>query len=604
MYKRIKQDVAKLISDAIGVSQDEALRSLETPKGGFGDLSSRISFDLAKKWGRSPVEITKEIYGKIGKHPHIERIATSGPYLNFFFSGAFFAEALEKAAKEPEYGKGDAKEGKVIIEFPSVNPNKPWHIGHLRNALLGDSVARILAFNGNAIEAMDYIDDLGLQAAQSLYGFLRDGKTPIGKLDHWVGMQYVEIAAEMESNPDAKAKVEELLKKVEAGDAEIAEKARKLSEDVVRAQYETDFALGIYHDALVFESDIIRTVFSEGLGKLKENNAIVLIKEGKNAGCWVVQLGEKYKNMKDDQKILIRSNGTATYTGKDIIFQMWKLGLLQSKFNYVKFIDQPNGKPAYMTSKEGEAMDFGSGSRAINIIGVEQSYPQEVIKDTLRIIGYGKQASGMVHLAYEHAVLPEGKFSGREGTWMGNTVDEFIEEANDRAEGKITKEMDDDRKKEIAKKVALAAIKFSFLRTSPEKKIVFDWDRALSFEGDSGPYLQYAYVRTLGILRKWGGNVSELAASPAFNADEKEVLGIMLAFRETVEKAAADLRPHYIADYAIDLATAFSRFYTKNQVLNADSEENKINRLMIVSATMNTLRNTLNLMGIEAPEEM
>ena len=602
----IKQELAGLLAKAAGVSEERALASLEMPKGSFGDMGSRIAFDLAREQKKSPVEIAKAIAASIPESDYVEKAVATGPYINFFLSSKHYSEIAQSASAHADFGKGKKKTGKTIVEFPSVNPNKPWHIGHLRNALLGDSVARILAFSGENVEAMDYIDDLGLQVAQSLYGYMNMGEKPgkNEKFDHWIGKQYVKVAAEIEKDKEVDRKVRELLKQMEHGNGEIAEKGRWLSEEVVKAQYETDFSLSIYHDVLVFESDIIKNVFHEGMEKLKESRAIHLEKEGKNAGCWVVQLGEKYKEQKDDQKILIRSDGTATYTGKDIIFQFWKFGLLSNDFTYADFIKHPNGKIAEKTVPRGKKKDFGRASKVINIIGVEQSYPQAVIKDTLAALGYSNESENLVHLAYEHAVLPEGKFAGRAGTWMGNTVDEFIEEAKVRAEGKITKEMSEGEKKATAARVAIAAIKFSFVRTSPEKKIVFDWEKALSFEGDSGPYLQYAYVRTLGILHKWGGDITKLKAGSEFNEDEKAVLRQVSIFGDVVEKAARDLRPHYIADYALELATTFNKFYAKNSVLNAEQETDMARRLLIVSATANALKGALGLLGIEAPDKM
>lgn len=604
MLAKAKEGIAGALAKAAGVDRGRALASLEVPKNNFGDLSSRIAFDLAKEQKKSPAGIAREIAAKLGGNTHMEKAVAAGPYLNFFLSSAHFAEIAQEAAGNGDYGKGKAKKEKAIVEFPSVNPNKPWHIGHLRNALLGDAVARILAFSGVRVEAMDYIDDLGLQVAQSLHGYLDNNGKPDKKFDHWIGEQYVKVAAELEKNPEIGRKVRETLKRMERGEKGVADKARRLSEDVVKAQYETDFALGISHDVLVFESDIVRELFGEGMENLRKSRAIRLEKEGKNAGCWVVQLGEKYAEMKDDQKVLIRSDGTATYAGKDIIFQFWKFGLLTNDFAYSEFLGQPDGKTAWMTSPGGKKMKFGHAAKVINIIGAEQSHPQEVIRDTLAMLGYGKAAENLVHLAYGHVVLPEGAFSGREGTWVGYTADEFIAEAKRKAEEKITKEMGGEEKRRIAEKVGIAAIKFSVLRVSPEKKIVFDWDKALSLEGDSGPYLQYAYVRTLGILRKWGGDAGKLRAKGEFNEGEKEVLRHVSLFPEIVGKAAKDLRPHYIADYALELAATFNRFYTKNPVLNAGSAGDRERRLVIVAAVANTMRNALLLLGIEAPEKM
>ncbi|MEW6528663.1 MAG: arginine--tRNA ligase [Candidatus Micrarchaeota archaeon] len=640
MFEQIKNEIATLLAKAAEINESTAYASLDIPKNNFGDISSKIAFDLTRTLQENPAEIAAKISKRIQghrhthtecryiKHKYIERVVAVGPFINFFLSPLCFDEIVENVAKNPDYGKEKAENGKtecekIIVEFPSVNPNKPWHIGHLRNALLGDSVARILSFNGKNVERIDYIDDLGLQVAQSLYGYLNSNlnSTEIQdkKLDHWIGEQYVRVVTEVEKNPEIDKKVRDLIKQLEQGSGNIAEQARQLSENVVKAQYETNFALGIYHDALIFESDIIRTIFCEGIEKLKTNGAIRLENKGKNKGCWVVRLGEKYKEMNDDQKVIMRSDGTATYTGKDVIFQLWKFGLLRSDFVYTKFVVQPNGKIAYKTFFEGKKMQFGKANRVVNIIGVEQNYVQEVIKQVFLALGYVKEAQNLIHLMYEHAVLPDGKFSGRKGTWIGYSADEFIVEAKTRALEKITKEMSESDKKETAEKIGIAAIKFSLLKTSPEKKIVFDWDNALSFEGDSGPYLQYACVRAAGILNNWGGKIDSLSLKNTaegnkgneederdnfkYNNEEKTVLRQILIFSEIVKKAATNLRPHYIADYALELATLFNKFYTKHQVINAEEKE-KTKRLLIVAATLNTLKNALYLLGIAIPKKM
>lgn len=600
MLKEIKKQITKMLSNEIKIDEEKVANSLEIIKEKFGDLCSKIAFDIGKQQGKNPTEVAKIIAEKMPKHKYIEKICSAGPYVNFFFSSCFFSEITEKLAKNKGYGKKEKNNKKTIVEFPSVNPNKPWHVGHLRNALLGDSIAKILSFNGENVEVIDYIDDLGLQMAQSLYGYKEmDSKK---KFDHLIGEQYVRIANEME-NPKVRTKVAELLKKMENREKEISNKARELSEKVIKAQYQTSFAFNIYHDVLVFESDIINTIFSQGLEKLKKSRIIHLEETGKNKGCWVVQLSEKYKNQKENQKILIRSNGTATYTGKDVIFQLWKFGLLEEDFLYEKFILQPNKKTAYKTSENGEKMNFGKADKVINIIGVEQTYPQEVIRDIMLVLGYEKQSKNLIHLAYEHAILPTGKFSGRQGTWVGYSADEFLEEMKKRAKEKITKEMDEKQKQVIANKVGIGAIKFSFLRTSPEKKIIFNWESALSFEGDSGPYIQYAYVRALGILKKCESEVEYLGTECAYNEDEKILIKELSKFEEIVEKSAQDLRPHYIADYALDIATLFNKFYTKNPVLNAEKNE-RTKRLAIVRACANILKNSLYLLGIDTPDEM
>jgi arginyl-tRNA synthetase len=503
MLIKIKNELAKSIAEAADVKAEDVLPTIES--GRFGDLSTKIAFILAKERKANPAKLAAEIAKKIKPSGSFEKVEALGPYVNFHFSSKAYSAILSDVLKKKgRFGAGEAKEDKYIIEFPSVNPNKPWHIGHLRNALLGDAVARTMEFDGHNVERMDYIDDLGLQVAQSLWGFLAYDTEPKGKFDRWLGEQYVGVAKRFEEEKEVVKGVRDTLQSMEEGDNKIAEAAREMAEDCVRAQYQTSFDFGIYHDILVFESDIMKVIFEEGVDFLKHSKAVVHEKEGKNAGCWVVKFPKdsEFGNMENPDKVLIRSDGTAVYTGKDIIFHLWKFGKIEDRFHYAPFMEQPNGKVAFMTSAEGKRMDFGDATGAINVIGVEQKYPQRVIVELLRRLEFSEDAENLHHLSYEHVALPEGRFSGRKGTWVGYTADDLLQEARDLVMAKIKLDLPEKEKKEISRLVGAGAIKFSFLRTTSDKRITFKWEEALNMEGDSGPYLQYAYVRTKGILRK------------------------------------------------------------------------------------------------------
>jgi len=599
MLAKIKKEIAKAISKSAKVSEKEAFESLEVPKGEFGDVASKIGFILAPKKKENPAKIAAELAGKI-KVKHVEKIEAKGPYINFYFKNEFYSEALKQILKEKEkYGKGKKKKKKVMVEFPAVNPNKPWHIGHLRNALLGDSVAKLLEFDGYPVERVDYIDDLGLQVAQSLWGYLNLGEKPEGKLDQWLGKQYVEVAKKFEEDEKIAEEVREMVKELEEGDNETAKKGRFLSEGCVDAQYETAYDLSIFHDAMIFESDIIHTVFDEGLEALKKSRAIVHETSGKNKGCWVVKLSKEFEKefgeMRDADKILIRSDGTATYTGKDVIFHLWKFGKLRKKFNYDVFEKQPNKKNVYKTSEKGKKMDFGNADKVINVIGIEQRYPQRVVQEVLKRLGHDVD---LIHLAYEHVWLPDAKFSGRGGTWVGYTADELIREAGKRV---MEKTKESEGADDIAGIVGIGAIKFSFLKMDAEKKITFVWDEALSMEGNSGPYVQYAYVRTNGIMKKVDEK-PEIKMNE-FNDEEKKLIKKLSGFSEVVEKCSRDLAVYYIADYLLDIASQFNQFYRASPVMKAEEKERKT-RLAIVKATNILLKNGLDVLGIQCPEKM
>ncbi|MFH1520175.1 MAG: arginine--tRNA ligase [Candidatus Micrarchaeota archaeon] len=604
MLNELKEEIANLTSKAAGVSTNEALQLVELGK--VGDLSSKIAFMVSKSTKQNPAVIASELVKKIKPTKNFEKIEATGPYINFYLSNHAYSEILSGIlSKKENFGKGKKKKEKVMIEFPSVNPNKPWHIGHLRNALLGDSVARILEFDGHDVERIDYIDDLGLQVAQSLWGFLNFDSNPNGKFDNWLGHQYVGIAKKFEDDKNVIDGVRNTLKSMEEGNNEIAYAGRELAENCVRAQYETAFNFGVYHDVLIFESDVMHTIFEKGIEYIKKNDAVTLEKEGKNSGCWVVRLGEQFEKefgkMENPDKVLIRSDGTAVYTGKDIIFHLWKFGKL-TNFLYEPFIKQPNGKTAYKSSPTGLQLEFGNASTAINVIGVEQKYPQRVIVEVLRRLKFTKEAENLHHLSYEHVGLPDEKFSGRKGTWVGFTADELLAEAQTRVMDKIKLNTEEKEKKQIAKMVGVAAIKFSFLRTGSEKRITFKWEDALNMEGDSGPYLQYAYVRTNGILNKT--EEKPTVVSQQLNKEERLLIKKMAQLSEVVARSSKEHAPHHITQYSLELAADFSSFYTTSSVLNAEDKKIMKNRLAIVLATSTVLKSALGLLGIECPERM
>ncbi len=601
MFVPLQEKLAACLSDATGVPVEEALRSIDLPRGQFGDVSSSICFSLAKKERKSPAELAKSIAGKIKLPPWAEKAEAAGPYVNFFLSPLFYSELVSGVGKK-KFGKGKGKKGKTIVEFPSVNPNKPWHIGHLRNALLGDAVARILEFSGEKVERTDYIDDLGLQVAQSFWGYLHLGKKPEGKLDLWLGGQYVEVSKRFESDAKVQEEVRGLLKKMEEGAGKEAQECRRLVEKCVSAQYETAFKFGIYHDLLIFESDIVRTIFQEGLSLLKQSRAIVHEEQGKNSGCWVAKMSSpEFASMESPDKILIRSDGTATYTGKDVIFQLWKFGILKNDFSYSQFMEQPGGKVCAMSSAGGKKGGYGKASQAVNVIGMEQAYPQKVIREILLSIGYSKQAENSVHLAYEHVGLEDERFSGRQGTWVGYTADELYDEGVKRAEGRIKPEITGEQRIRIAAAIASGAIRFSFLRTTPEKRITFRWDDALSLEGDSAPYIIYAHARAHKIFSKAGKGKPQALR---LEQPEKELLKKIMLFDSVVSESARQLRPHILAEYCLELSTLYNKFYNSCPVISCEDGDVRENRLAINFAALTAMKNALGAIGIEALEQM
>lgn len=609
-FEKAKARIAELLAEAckragIEAGAGQTLASLEEPRErGHGDLSSSICFELAKQARKAPREIAQRVASKVPGDALVAKVETAGAgYVNFFFNHAEFGSAVlgEALAEKERYGAGRKRREKVLIEYPSVNPNKPWHIGHARNAVLGDSLARIMEFCGYAVERVNYIDDLGLQVAQSVWGYENISKSAEGKFDHWLGRMYVDVAKRAEEGNVA-AEVREILRRMEEGGNETAALARSVCERCVAAQLETAAQMRIAQDVLVWESDLVRAgIYAKALGEALRTGVAEKEQGGKNAGCVIARLSEssEFRDLESPDKVLVRSDGTATYTGKDFAFQMWKFGRISDKMGYKAF------GGALWSSGGAEEKQFGNASVVINVIGVEQRYPQAVIRRMLELMGYAREAKNSVHLAYEHVWLPEAKFSGRKGTWIGSTADEALEEATERAHGLIKEKfaaLPEAEKNAIAEAVGVAALRFGLVRVSPEKRITFDWQQALSLEASSAPYLQYAHARGCRIIEKAG---AAAAADASLLTDDREIelLRVMAKFPSAVQKACREYRPHVVAEYLLDLAAAFNTFYNALPVLGAEAALRSA-RLALVDAARITLRNGLELLGITALERM
>ncbi len=537
-----------------------------------GDLELKIAFYLAKKEGRKPNEIAHDLKPILERTGLFDKVEIIKGYINLYLSDQVYRELIKQS---PVFLK---KKIRIIVEYPSVNPNKPWHIGHLRNALIGDSIANIYEYIGYDVQRIDYIDDLGLQVAQSYWYYNKTKANVEGKFDHFIGKQYVEVSSMFHEYEE---EIRETLKQIEEGKINI----RPFVMDVIRAQYETCKQYHINKDVMVFESDIMKTIFKKGIQLLKRNKAIIHETTGPNEGCWVVKINDK--NMKNPDKVLIRSDGTATYTGKDVIFQLWKFGKLPN-FKYIKAFDE-----IWMTNQDGSEKDYGNADIVVNVIGMEQTYPQQVIKVVLNKLGYKEESEKSIHLAYGLVKMKDEKLSGRKGTWKGYTADELLEEGIKRVKGKINDT-------EYAIKIALSAIKFSFLKISPSKELIFDWDRALTLEGDSGPYLLYSYVRASSIIKK-SKYKGEIQNKDTFNKHERALILQLSKFNDYVIKSAKYYDPSILTNYLLETAKQFHSFYSNVRVIGTE-EESK--RIYIITHFKNILEKGLNLLGISTVDRM
>jgi arginyl-tRNA synthetase len=623
LASEIRKSFSETITD-LNAFSEEIHNSISTPRPEQGDLSSSICFALAKLAKKSPTAIAHEISSKLEADPEkedfISRIKDENGYINLWLDEAKYSKhVLEAILSEKEkYGISRIGSGrKVIIEFPSVNPNKPWHIGHLRNALLGDSISRIFEANSYTVEREDYIDDLGLQMAEILWGRDKISDGNAKKYDTLLGEAYVEINKEI-TEKHAEKDINEILKRMEDTSSSESVEIRKISEKSVKAQYLTAFSYGIYHDVLIWESDIVREkLLKRAMDFLDEKKITQKCTEGKYAGCVIIadKEGSKHASTEEEdeesRKVLIRSNGVATYLAKDLAFHMWKLGIIDCSFNYSEFIVQPNGKEAYTSSEKGKPMNFGNADIAINIIGAAQQHPQNLLK---RIFEEVTGEQRILHLSYGEVSVKGGTLSGRKGGWIGTTksytADSLLAEMEKMTFGIVSdakKPRTDIDMKEVSHKVALAAIKFEFLKTDPEKKVLFEWDKALDLNSNSGPYCMYMYARASRILERAGIDKEDiLLAEKDFKkitrGEDFTIIKQIGRMQETVEKACREYKPSIIAAYVMELSLIFSNFYEKMPVLSGEEYRNL--RTGIVMAVKQALFNMLCLINIDTAERM
>ncbi|MHB1830496.1 MAG: arginine--tRNA ligase [Candidatus Micrarchaeaceae archaeon] len=605
-----------------GISTLQVNNSISIPKSGFGDISSNIAIRLSKFAKKKPSEIASEIIKNIEKGRFVSEIREDAGYINANINEVAYSKAvIESVGRDGDrYGRSSIGNGeKVIVEYPSINPNKPCVVSHLRNALIGDSISNILSFCSYKVEREDYIDNLGLQMAETLWGWKNLSDKPDKKFDQWLGEQYVIVNRRLEAGgEEMKGQVHSILRTIENTDTEESKMLRGIAERCIKAQRETLFKYGIYHDVLIWEGDIVKARLLEKALEIGfEKGIFERPTEGKYAGCVVVRLekiakfAKELEGSREDSKVIIRSNGAATYIAKDFAFHLWKFGLLNSEFHYKEFMDQPNGRALFTTAPDGNTMGFGNVKKAINVIAVQQSYEQRIIKVLFSLIGRDDIADNLVHLSYGMVNLEGITLSTRKGTWMGKgrdyTADVLLEEAVAKAldatkrSGKLS---DDSKAGQISEAIGIAAIRFEFLRMSPKKPMVFSWNDALNFEGNSGPYCMYSYTRAGKVLKK-GGYASRSIDSGIYGkvtrGDDFELVKIIGSADKAVEEAAGEYSPDVIADYIIKLTTAFNRFYESMQVLNSDAKEF---RMELIHAYMITLSNMLALLGIRTVDEM
>lgn len=602
----LKTTIAEALN-RLGVAELPEIIVQETPPGKEGDYGTPVAMGLARVLRKAPPLIATEIAERLTLPAWVRRAFVTGGYLNFELEPAFLAQTasqpLEPLTPQP---------GKVLLEHTSVNPNKELHVGHLRNICLGDSLARILRFAGREVEVMNYIDDTGRQAAESLYALEHFGLTDSEgdqKYDHFAGEAYVRLHQEMQ-DPEKKAAIEhgvqETLHRLERGEL------RGAVERILRAQLKTMYRLGAEYDALVWESDIVREgLLEKAMQALEGTPYVHRPTEGKYAGAFVMDMSPFIPGLEDPYLVLIRSNGTSTYTAKDIALQFWKMGLLGG-VKFKPYDTQPSGHILYSSAPEGQPTGFGGATETINVVDARQSHALRIVQASLEVEGRPDLAQHCFHLAYETVLLEGQQMSGRKGITV--SVDEVLDEAVRRARAIIAEKNPEHPSPETAAEaIGVGAVRFAMIKSEAKKQIDFRYEQALSFEGDTGPYVQYAFARACSILRKaeeqgLGGEAPDFSQATAY---ELELAKVLLRFRETVQEAARAKAPHLLAQYLLDLAAAWNTYYNAKTpegkpatvVLGAPEGLRGL-RLGLVRSLQRTLQLGLGLVGLQAPEVM
>ncbi len=617
------------------------------PRVELGDLALTAPFDLAKALRRKPREIAERLAEALASAPGVRRAEVAGGgYVNLFLDRGTFAKGLvaSLAGAAPAAGR----RGHVIVEHTSINPNKAAHVGHLRNACLGDTFVRLLRHRGWDVGVQNYIDDTGVQVADVVVGFqhietksLADVEAIGGKFDYYCWDLYARVGDFYAADPARKALQAEALHAIEEGGNDTARLAEHVARRIVDCHLATMARLGIGYDLLAHESDILRLHFwNRAFELLKEKGAVRLETEGKSAGCWVLPMGEGDEAGIDEDKIIVRSNGTVTYTGKDIAYQLWKLGKLDRDFRYRVHRTLADGRRLWTTtSGEGEAgaPRFGHADAVYNVIDVGQSYPQRVVKAGVAALGYADAAAGSHHLAYEKVVLSPAtaralgyavseeestvKVSGRKG--LGVKGDDLLDALVAKARAEVDARdpgRDAAGREATANAVATGALRYFMMKFGRTRIITFDMEEALAFTGETGPYVQNAVVRARNIFAKLeaeGHRVEALLARAraldlgAFLSGEEgdeawSLLLLMARTDEVVEQAIRAEDVALAAKHAFAVAQAFHSYYQKPKysVLHAETEDLRACRTLVVDAFVRQVEVLLGLLGIPVPERM
>ena len=656
LERRLSQRIREFLRSQHGVELERIVIE-QPPKVELGEYALPLAFELAKKLRKAPRKIAEEIVLGIGTIEGFEKLEVAGAgYLNARVDRA----ALATAIVQDEKPETEIPAGKILVEHTSINPNKAAHIGHLRNAILGDTFVRLLQFAGRSVDVQNYIDNTGVQVADVVVGFLHLEKKSRAEIeqvrrqprfDYYCWDLYAKVSQWYEQSAENKQVRLQILHEIEAGGNETAAVAELISTAIVRRHLETMDRLDIEYDFLPRESDILHLHFWDAaFEKLKAAGVLYFENEGKNKGCWVMRRAGTAKTLtaegtantegitEEDQKVIVRSNGTVGYVGKDIAYHMWKFGLLGKDFGYRKFYEYPNKHQCWVSAEQGEPNHphFGDVAEIYNVIDARQSEAQSTVIEALRGLGHNEAADHYTHFSYEMVALTprcaaelgyelseddKGRayieVSGRKGFGVkaDDLLDALIAAAKQEVDSRHA-ELSEPERQKIAEQIAIGALRYFMLKYTKNSVIAFDFKDSLSFEGETGPYAQYAVVRATNIFRKGGLDPDAFCRDVASNVSSGE-LGKFLGSNELwelwltasktaylIDQCIATTEPAYLAKHVFQLAQLFNTFYHRYPILSEEDASRKKSLFVTAAVVRRELIRALSVMGIEVPPVM
>ncbi len=667
MYRHLERRLAQRVGEFLRRAYEIELPKIvieQPPRVELGEYALPLAFELAKRLRKAPRKIAEEIVAGIGAIPGFEKLELAGAgYIN----ARLKRDELAAILAADENPRSEVPTGKILVEHTSINPNKAAHVGHLRNAILGDTFVRLLRFAGREVDVQNYIDNTGVQVADVVVGFLNIDKKSRAQIeqlsrqprfDYYCWDLYAQVSHWYGEDKQRLQIRQQALHAIEEGNNESAAIADVISVAVLRRHLETMDRLDIEYDFLPRESEILHLHFWDAaFAKLKEGGVLSFETEGKNKGCWVMRRAGTAKSAtasddvsgsededtvaEEDQKVIVRSNGTVGYVGKDIAYHLWKFGLLGKDFGYRKFYRYPNGHDCWISTAVG-ALDhphFGSVAEIYNVIDARQSEAQNTVIEALRELGYNDQADHYTHFSYEMVALtprcaaelgyqlseedqsrPYIEVSGRKGFGVkaDDLLDRLVASAKNEVDGR-NPQLTEAERTTIATQIAVGALRYFMLKFTKSSVIAFDFKEALSFEGETGPYVQYAVVRAANIFRKGGFDAAAFGINPAdrfastdlsnyLNGEAgNEIWELWLAAAKTsyiVDQCITTTEPAYLAKHAFQLAQLFNAFYHRHPILSEADDNRKKFLLATVAVVRRELTRALAVMGISVPAVM